>query len=256
MLKIICICLVLSVVFGVCGCSKINNKTSNENNSSTNISIIESSNSKNNNTSDIPEPISKINPKYKSSSAVNKNSSIDIYHLPTPETKKAPDLLSKEEVYNTIVDLFEVDLSNKIKITSGAINYTYSSYYFSWPSDSIDDFPTIAISRVFISMNSHDFNNLLNQLKKTWQRGRIDRIPHTPYDYEYKKTYTLQKKYQNIVIAEQEQTKTIYVNKVSDNEYIAELNGIFYDPKFQSGTIEIQEDGTGKAWDINTGTGS
>ena len=246
MLKIVCVCLVLSVVFGVCGCSKNNNKTNNGNNYSTNTSIIESASSKNNNTSDVSSPISKINPKTKSSSSVKGNISIDIYNLPTPPTKKAPNSLSEDEVYNTIVDLFEVDISKNIKISSGQIIYNYYSHRFSWTDN--DEYPCINVSSVFITLNATDFKNLLNQLNKTWKKGKIDRMPYTPYEYEYISNSTIQKKYKNTVIAEIENTKTIYINKIGDDEYIAEFNGTFSNPKFQSGTIQIEEDGTGKEW--------
>lgn len=260
MKNFICICLILSVIFGVCGCSKNGDKAyntsdfstntsnflTNTSNISTSTSMPESSVSKNNNTGYISSA------KPKSSSSVNADSSINLHVLPIPNERKVPNLLSKDEAYDIIIDNFEVRLSKKIAITSGEIGYRYDSYYFTWSGTDLFYFPTLYIG-VMISLNSNDFNNLLKQLKKDWVVGRIERMPYIPYEYEYKKTYTLEKKYKDTVIAEWEGTKTICINKINDNEYIAEFSGIFYNPEFKSGIFDIQKDGTGKKRDTKSG---
>lgn len=237
MKKIICVLLLLLAIFSFCSCSETHNTINNESDSSSNSSVIENFSSKNNSTS----YNSSSKPQF--SSSVNADSSVDVYRLPIPNAKKTPDTLSKDEVYDIVVDNFDVELSKNININWGEIQYYYNSYYFTWTDDS--DYPFVLI-HIKVSLNSDDFNNLLNQLKNDWEVGRIERSHHIPYDYEYKKNYTFEKKYKDTVIAEIERTKTIYINKINDNEYIAEFDGTFYNPEFKSGTFDIQKDGTGK----------
>ena len=242
MKKIICVLLLLLAIFSFCSCSETHNTINNESDSSSNSSVIENFSSKNNSTS------YNSSSKPQSGSSVNADSSVDVYRLPIPNAKKTPDTLSKDEVYDIVVDNFDVELSKNININWGEIQYYYNSYYFTWSHDS--DYPFVLI-HIKVSLNSDDFNNLLNQLKDNWKVGKIDRMPYIPYEYEYIKDYTFEKKYKDVVIAEIKRQKTIYINKIKDNEYIAEFDGTFYNPEFKSGTFDIQKDGTGKKRDMS-----
>ena len=238
MKKIICVALSLLAVFGFCHCSGIDDAINSESNLSTGSLVIENFSSKNNSTS------YDSSSKPQSSGSVNQDSSINLHSLPIPYAKKTKNVLSKEEIYDIVVNNFEIELSKEIKFTRGSIVYGYDSYYFSWADE--DDYPYVWVCEVIATLNAKDFKNLLNQLKNDWRVGKIDRMPYIPYEYEYIKDYTFEKKYKDVVIAEIAKSKTIYINKISDNEYIAEFNGEFYDPEFKYGTFDIQKDGTGK----------
>ena len=265
MLKTFCAILIFSVLFNICGCSNISNKNQNESDVSTNVYIIENSSSKNNNTSynssssksdtsydsssskSNTSLVSSSNPqtssKQKISSTLNADSSIDLYKLKKPSTKKGSEPLSKDEVYGIISERFELDLPKNIKFYSGHFDYFYDKEAFQWYDE--DEFP-IHFIYALAKLNSNDFKNLLNQLNETWEMGEPPLMPHNTHDYEYIKTVTLQKKYKNTLIAEKERVNCICISKIGDDEYFARFDGAFYNSEFKEGTLEIQEDGSAK----------